>query len=96
VRGDSHARFGRAGRGDNRPGGRHCVPARLLLLGGGLLQASGAHVHLVHPLGLHRDTRRVKNDIKDSTELANRLRRAGLPESCIAPPEQKELRELVR
>jgi transposase len=61
-----------------------------------LLQANGAHVHLVHPLGLHWDTRRVKNDIRDSTELANRLRRGDLPESYIAPPEQRELRELVR
>jgi transposase len=33
-----------------------------------LLQAEGAKVHLVHPLGLHRDTRRVKNDVKDATE----------------------------
>jgi transposase len=61
-----------------------------------LLQANGAHVHLVHPLGLHWDTRRVKNDIRDSTELANRLRRGDLPEAYIAPPEQRELRELVR
>jgi len=61
-----------------------------------LLQANGAHVHLVHPLGLHWDSRRVKNDIRDSTELANRLRRGDLPESYIAPPEQRELRELVR
>ncbi|MGH3923089.1 MAG: IS110 family transposase [Pseudonocardiaceae bacterium] len=61
-----------------------------------LLQANGAQVHLVHPLGLHWDTRRVKNDIRDSTELANRLRRGDLPESYIAPPEQRELRELVR
>jgi transposase len=43
-----------------------------------LLQANGAHVHLVHPLGLHWDTRRVRNDIRDSTELANRLRRGDL------------------
>ena len=61
-----------------------------------LLQANGASVHLVHPLGLHWDTRRVKNDIRDSTELANRLRRNDLPEAYVAPPEQRELRELVR
>ena len=61
-----------------------------------LLQANGAQVHLVHPLGLHWDTRRVKNDVRDSTELANRLRRGDLPEAYIAPPEQRELRELVR
>jgi hypothetical protein len=29
-----------------------------------LLQAEGAHVHLVHPLGLHWDSRRVKNDVR--------------------------------
>jgi transposase len=61
-----------------------------------LLQANGATVHLVHPLGLHWSTRRVKNDVRDSTELANRLRRGDLPESYIAPPELRELRELVR
>ena len=61
-----------------------------------LLQAEGARVHLVHPLGLHWDTRRVKNDVKDASELANRLRRNDLPEAWIAPPEVRELRELVR
>jgi transposase len=61
-----------------------------------LLQVEGARVHLVHPLGLHWDTRRVKNDVKDATELANRLRRNDLPEAWIAPPEVRELRELVR
>jgi transposase len=61
-----------------------------------LLQAEGARVHLVHPLGLHWDTRRVKNDVKDATELANRLRRNDLPEAWVAPPEVRELRELVR
>ena len=61
-----------------------------------LLQADGANVHLVHPLGLHWDSRRVKNDERDATELAQRLRRGDLPESWIAPPEVRELRELVR
>jgi hypothetical protein len=61
-----------------------------------LLQAEGASVHLVHPLGLHWDSRRVKNDLRDSTELAHRLRRNDLPEAWIAPPEVRELRELVR
>ena len=61
-----------------------------------LLQEDGYNVHLVHPLGLHWDTRRVKNDVRDSTELANRLRRGDLPESYIAPPEQREPRELAR
>src|SRR5215216_2535276 len=50
-----------------------------------LLQANGARVHLVHPLGLHWDTRRVKNDVKDATELAHRLRRNDVPEAWIAP-----------
>jgi hypothetical protein len=45
---------------------------------------------------LHWDTRRVKNDVKDATELANRLRRHDLPEAWVAPPEVRELRELVR
>jgi len=61
-----------------------------------LLEANGAKVHLVHPLGLHWDSRRVKNDERDATELANRLRRGDLPEAWIAPPEVRELRELVR
>jgi transposase len=53
-------------------------------------------VHLVHPLGLHWDSRRVKNDVLDATELARRLSRSDLPEAWIAPPELRELRELVR
>ena len=53
-------------------------------------------MHLIHPLGLHWDTRRVKNDVKDATELANRVRRNDVPEAWIAPPEVRELRELVR
>lgn len=61
-----------------------------------LLQAEGARVRLVHPLGLHWDSRRVKNDVKDATELANRLRRNDVPEAWIAPPPVRELRELVR
>jgi transposase len=61
-----------------------------------VLEAEGARVHLVHPLGLHWDTRRVKNDVKDATELAHRLRRNDLPEAWIAPSEVRDLRELVR
>jgi transposase len=61
-----------------------------------LLEADGARVHLVHPLGLHWDARRVKNDERDATELAHRLRRGDLPESWIAPAEVRELRELIR
>lgn len=61
-----------------------------------LLQAEGANVHLVHPSGLHWAARRVKNDVKDATEIAQRLRRNDLPEAWIAPPKTRELRELVR
>ena len=61
-----------------------------------LLRAEGANVHLVHALGLHWDSRRVKNDVRDATELANRLRQNDLPEAWIAPPDLRELRELVR
>jgi transposase len=61
-----------------------------------LLQAEGATVHLVHPLGLHWDSRRVKNDVRDATELARRMLRDDLPEAWMAPPELRELRELVR
>ena len=61
-----------------------------------LLGSDGARVHLVHPLGLHWDARRVKNDERDATELAHRLRRNDLPESWIAPPDVRELRELIR
>jgi hypothetical protein len=48
-----------------------------------LLKANGANVHLVHPLGLHWDSRRMKNDVKDSTELAKRLWRDDLPEAML-------------
>jgi transposase len=44
-----------------------------------LLVVDGARVHLVYPLGLHWDARRVKNDERDATELAHRLRRGDLP-----------------
>ena len=60
-----------------------------------LLQESGAHVHLVHPLGLHWDNRRVKNDELDATELAKRLWRDDLPVAWVAPPEVRDLRELI-
>jgi transposase len=61
-----------------------------------LLAAEGARVRLIHPLGLHWDSRRVKNDVKDATELARRLRLNDVPEAWIAPPAVRELRELVR
>jgi transposase len=61
------------------------------------LQAAGASVHLAHPLGVKAfEYRRVKNDLRDSTDLADLLRMGRLPESWIAPPATRELRELVR
>src|SRR5947209_5315 len=62
------------------------------------LQAAGCEVHLAHPYGIKgmRKRRRVKTDAKDAYELANLLRMGSLPEAYIAPPELRELRELVR
>jgi transposase len=57
----------------------------------------GAEVHLAHPLGVKAfEYRRVKNDVRDATDLADLLRMGRLPEAWIAPPEIRELRGLVR
>ena len=62
-----------------------------------VLQAAGARVHLAHPLGVKGFAyRRVKNDIRDAEDLADLLRMGRLPEAWIAPPQVRELRELVR
>src|SRR5258705_1644025 len=62
-----------------------------------VLQAGGAHVHLAPPLGVQGFRyRRVKNDVRDAGDLADLLRMGRLPEAWIAPPETRELRELVR
>ena len=62
-----------------------------------VLHACGARVHLAHPLGVKGFRyRRVKNDVRDAAELADLLRMGRLPEAWIAPPETRELRELVR
>src|SRR5436190_13833537 len=62
-----------------------------------VLQAAGAQVHLAHPLGVKAFSyRRVKNDVRDATDLADLLRMGRLPEAWIAPPATRELRELVR
>jgi len=63
-----------------------------------VLQAGGARVHLAHPLGVKgfRYRKRVKNDVRDAADLADLLRMGRLPEAWIAPPETRELRELVR
>jgi transposase len=61
------------------------------------LQDAGAKVHLAHPLGVKAfEYRRVKNDVRDATDLADLLRMGRLPEAWIAPLATRELRELVR
>ncbi len=60
------------------------------------LKANGANVHLSHPLGNNWGNRRVKNDERDATDLADLLRLGRLAEAWFAPPEVRELRELVR
>jgi len=61
------------------------------------LAEAGANVHLAHPLGVKAfEYRRVKNDVRDATDLADLLRLGRLPEAWIAPPATRELRELVR
>jgi len=40
--------------------------------------------------------RRVKNDLRDATDLADLLRLGRLPEAWISDPRTRELRELVR
>jgi transposase len=61
-----------------------------------VLAECGASVHLAHPLGNSWGNRRVKNDKRDATDLIDMLRLGRLAESYIAPPELRELRELVR
>lgn len=62
-----------------------------------VLQAQGATVHLAHPLGVKAFTyQRVKKDESDAAHLSDLLRMNRLPEAWIAPPETRELRELVR
>src|SRR6476469_7752730 len=57
----------------------------------------GAGVHLAHPLGVKAfEYRRVKNDVRDATDLADLLRMGRLPEAWIAPPEIRGLREAIR
>jgi transposase len=62
-----------------------------------VLAEAGAEVHLAHPLGVKAFSyRRVKNDERDSADLADLLRMGRLPEAWIAPHEVRELRELTR
>jgi transposase len=61
-----------------------------------LLQEHGYRVHLAHPAGNDWGKRRVKNDERDARDLADLLRLGRLAEAWIAPPETRQLRELVR
>jgi transposase len=61
-----------------------------------VLKELGANVHLAHALGNSWGNRRVKNDERDAKDLAAMLRLGRLAEGWIAPPETRELRELVR
>jgi len=56
----------------------------------------GGRVHLAHPLGNNWGHRRVKNDERDATDLVDLFRMGRLAEAWVAPPAQRELRELVR
>src|SRR5215204_7180926 len=57
----------------------------------------GVSLHLAHPLGIAGyANRRVKNDLADATMLADLLRLGRLPEAWVAPPEIRQLREMVR
>jgi transposase len=62
-----------------------------------LLDAEGIELHLAHP----RHTKaiaaaRVKTDAVDARTLAHLLRADLLPEAYVAPPELRQLRELLR
>jgi transposase len=62
-----------------------------------VLAENGASVHLAHPLGVKAFSyQRVKKDESDAQLLADLLRMGRLPEAWIAPPELRELREMVR
>lgn len=60
------------------------------------LTEMGARVHLAHPLGNNWGNRRVKSDERDAVDLVDLLRLGRLVEAWIAPPEVRELREMVR
>ena len=62
------------------------------------LLAAKFDVRLAHPYGMKamRKRKRVKTDQRDAYELANLLRLGSLPQAYIAPPDLRELRELVR
>ena len=62
-----------------------------------LLEEAGYDVHLAHPLRTEAiAAARVKTDAVDAKTLAHLLRTGLLPEAYIAPPELRDLRELLR
>ncbi len=60
------------------------------------LEEMGANLHLAHPLGNNWGHRRVKNDERDAEDLVDLVRLGRLAEAHIAPPQLRELREIVR
>jgi transposase len=62
-----------------------------------LLENAGFEVHLAHPLRTRAiAAARVKTDAVDARTLAHLLRTGLLPEAYIAPPELRDLRDLLR
>jgi transposase len=62
-----------------------------------LLEDAGFDVHLAHPLRTRAiAAARVKTDAIDARTLAHLLRTGLLPEAYIAPPELRDLRDLLR
>jgi transposase len=62
-----------------------------------LLEDAGFDVHLAHPLRTRAiAAARVKTDAVDARTLAHLLRTGLLPEAYIAPPELRDLRDLLR
>lgn len=61
-----------------------------------LQEGCDVRVHLAHPLGLNWGQRRRKDDVADAVDLVDMLRLGRLPEAWIAPPELRQVRELVR
>jgi transposase len=62
-----------------------------------LLKETGFDVHLAHPLRTRAiAAARVKTDAVDARTLAHLLRTGLLPEAYIAPPELRDLRDLLR
>jgi transposase len=96
MRGNSHVRFGSAGRRDGPLRGGTALRSDTHYWAVDLLEDLGCRVHLAHPLGNAWGNRRVKNDPRDAEDLVDLLRLGRLAEAWIAPKEVRELRELVR